>query len=129
MAPKNQKTAKKPSSKTEVKSPPEINDSPFLIDKKSGNILLKILAKPGSKTSEITGICSEGVDVKIGAPPVDGEANTELISFLSKMFGLRKSDVVLDKGSRSRNKTVIIMKDAGKSVESLESIIKANLGT
>lgn len=95
---------------------------------KFGNIVLKILAKPGSKLNGITGVTAEGeIEVKISAPPVDGEVNVELISYLSKLFGVRKSDVSLEKGSRNRYKTVMIMKDAGKSVDDIEKIVKSNI--
>lgn len=44
-------------------------------------------------------ICSDGVGVQINAPPTDGEANAELIKYLSKVLGLRKSDLSLDRVS------------------------------
>ncbi|XP_037042393.1 UPF0235 protein C15orf40 homolog [Bradysia coprophila] len=75
---------------------------------KSGNISIKILAKPGAKQNCITDITEEGVGVQIAAPPVEGEANTELIKFFSKVLGLRKSDVSLDRGSKSRSKILVI---------------------
>lgn len=37
--------------------------------------------------------------VQINAPPVEGEANTELVKYLASVLGLRKSDVSLDKVS------------------------------
>lgn len=46
-----------------------------------------------------SGISSEGIGVQINAPPVEGEANTELVKFLSKVLGIRKSDLNLDKVS------------------------------
>ena len=42
---------------------------------------------------------SEGVGVQIAAPPVDGEANAELVRYLAGVLGLRKSDVSLEKVS------------------------------
>lgn len=66
------------------------------------------MAKPGAKVNAITGIGEEMVGVQIAAPPVDGEANTTLVKFLSKVLGVKKSDVSLDKGSRSRQKTVLV---------------------
>lgn len=97
-----------------TKSTPQVNDSvkdtgPIQTDK-SGNLILQILAKPGAKQNQITDISDEGVGVQIAAPPVDGEANTELIKFLSKTFNLRKSDLSLDKGSKSRQKKIMIAK-------------------
>jgi len=49
-------------------------------------------------------IVQEGVGVAIAAPPTDGEANAELIKHLAQVLGLRKSDLTLESGSRSRNK-------------------------
>lgn len=46
--------------------------------------------------------------MQIAAPPVEGEANTELVKYMSKLLGLRKSDVTLDKGARSKNKTLVV---------------------
>lgn len=40
---------------------------------------------------------SEGVGVQIAAPPQEGQANTELLRFLSKVLQVRKSDVSLDR--------------------------------
>ncbi|XP_074651848.1 UPF0235 protein C15orf40 homolog [Tubulanus polymorphus] len=57
------------------------------------------------------GISEEGVGIQISAPPVDGEANAELVKFLSKLLQIRKSDVSLEKGSRSRVKTVMVTGD------------------
>lgn len=83
---------------------------PVYLDPKSGSVLIKILAKPGSKTNGITGIEDEGVGVQIAAPPIDGEANTELVKYLAKLLDLRKSDVSLDRGSKSRQKTIVLEK-------------------
>ncbi|XP_063216145.1 UPF0235 protein C15orf40 homolog isoform X1 [Bacillus rossius redtenbacheri] len=77
---------------------------------KNGQVVIKILAKPGSKVNGITGIDAEGVGVQINAPPVEGEANTELVKYMARVLGLRKSDVSLDRGSRSRNKTLVVSK-------------------
>ena len=42
-------------------------------------------------------ISPTGVGVRIAAPPVDGEANAELLKYMAKVLGVRKSDVTLDK--------------------------------
>lgn len=42
-------------------------------------------------------IGTDGVGVQIAAPPMDGEANAELVRFLAKALNLRKSDVSLEK--------------------------------
>ncbi|XKL64755.1 hypothetical protein PGB90_004841 [Kerria lacca] len=75
---------------------------------KNGNIILKIIAKPGAKCNKITDITDEGIGIQINAPPVDGEANSELIKFLSSLLGIKKSDVSLNQGLKSRQKTILL---------------------
>ncbi|KAM9311890.1 UPF0235 protein C15orf40 homolog [Gastrophryne carolinensis] len=73
---------------------------------KSGSITIAIHAKPGAKLNAITDVTSEAVGVAIAAPPTEGEANAELCRYLSKVLEIKKSEVVLDKGGKSREKTV-----------------------
>lgn len=75
----------------------------------------------------ITGVGAEAVEVQIGAPPMDGEANTELVKYLSKALELRKSDVSLDKGSRSREKVVLI--ETKLSCEEIRQKLSDLIGT
>lgn len=42
-------------------------------------------------------VSSEAVGVAIAAPPTDGEANSELVRYLSKVLNVKKSEIVLDK--------------------------------
>lgn len=117
-------------------------EGPVTVDKQ-GNFSIKVLAKPGSKHNGITDISSEGIGVQIAAPPVEGtyflnrnsyapkkgslwisgEANTELIKYLSKVLGLRKSDLSLDKGSKSRTKIVTVVKD-GANLDAIMEALK-----
>ncbi|XP_018017364.1 UPF0235 protein C15orf40 homolog [Hyalella azteca] len=81
--------------------------SPITLDK-SGNVVISVLAKPGAKESAITGMSEEGVGIQIAAPPQDGQANAELIKFLARVLQVRKTDVSLDKGSRARQKRILV---------------------
>ncbi|KAL0117339.1 hypothetical protein PUN28_010295 [Cardiocondyla obscurior] len=75
---------------------------------KEGNVAIKIQAKPGAKRNNITDISEETVGVAISAPPTEGEANAELIEFLASVFDVRKSNVSLKRGARSRQKEVVV---------------------
>ncbi|XP_067664845.1 UPF0235 protein C15orf40 homolog isoform X2 [Haliotis asinina] len=77
----------------------------------NNNVIVKVLAKPGAKYNGITDISPEGVGVQIAAPPMEGEANAELVKYMAKVLGVRKSDVSLDRGSKSRNKMLVITGD------------------
>lgn len=47
----------------------------------------------------VTDISEEGVGVQIAAPPVDGEANTEVVKYMASVLGLRKGNIQLDRVS------------------------------
>ena len=44
----------------------------------------------------------------IQAPPVEGEANQSCLAFLAQWFGMKKSEVVLLKGGKSRSKVFLL---------------------
>jgi len=69
-------------------------------------IRLRVRVKPRASKSRIVGIREGALEVAVAAPPVDGEANAELVSFLSKTLGLAKSAIVVVSGDTSRVKIV-----------------------
>ncbi|MCK9361397.1 DUF167 domain-containing protein [Patescibacteria group bacterium] len=69
--------------------------------------LLTVRVVPNSSKTEITGWMADGaLKIKLAAPPVDGEANRELISYLAKTLKLSKSDVEITNGQTSKKKTL-----------------------
>ncbi|XP_076676824.1 UPF0235 protein C15orf40 homolog [Andrena cerasifolii] len=98
---------------------------PVGLDKR-GNVTIKVHAKPGAKHNNVTDISDESVGVAISAPPVEGEANTELVKYLASVLGTRKSDVTLDRGSKSRQKVVVV---SGTTVEKVLEKLKGEMGT
>ncbi|CAO2613979.1 UPF0235 protein C15orf40 homolog, partial [Lemmus lemmus] len=100
----------RPVGKNQTKEPetPLPPAGPVATDPK-GCVTIAIHAKPGSKQNAVTNLTTEAVGVAIAAPPSEGEANAELCRYLSKVLELRKSDVVLDKGGKSREKVVKLL--------------------
>jgi len=84
------------------------SNTPASIYGRDGKTFIVIDAKPNSKVSSIVGVTDEGVRVNIGAPPKEGEANKELVEFLASALGVRKTDVSLDKGSKSKSKIIVV---------------------
>ncbi len=102
------KAKKKPPAKDvkEAKEPTEAVTLPKCIKSKAGVVQISVGARPNSKADEIIEICDEYIGVAIQAPPKDGEANLNLISFLSEVLGVKKTCVSIDKGSKSKCKIV-----------------------
>jgi len=69
--------------------------------------LLKILVKPNSNKSEITGIdmARNALRVNIAAPPDKDKANKEVIKFFSRLL---KKRVWIEHGLRSKEKVLRI---------------------
>lgn len=69
---------------------------------------LAVTVVPRSPKSEIVGFVGEYLKIRLAAPPVDGEANKELIKYLSKLLGISKADIRIISGASSRRKLVEI---------------------
>jgi len=69
---------------------------------------LSVKVTPSAARSEITGWRDDALQVKIAAPPEKGKANKELIDFISRTLGIKKSAVAIIKGQTSRNKIIAI---------------------
>ncbi|XP_053934248.1 UPF0235 protein C15orf40 homolog [Cuculus canorus] len=72
-------------------------------------VRVAVRAKPGARCSAVTDVTAEAVGVAIAAPPSEGEANAELCRYLSKVLEVKKSEVILEKGGKSREKVVKIL--------------------
>ncbi len=68
--------------------------------------ILKLYVQPGARKNEFIGAYGNDgrLKLKIVAPPVDGKANEEVIRFLANVFELRKNQIQLIRGHKSRNK-------------------------
>ena len=58
-------------------------------------MLLHLHAKPNARRSQLLPGHDGRWLVRLAAPPQDGQANAELISFLAELFGVAKRDVQL----------------------------------
>lgn len=72
------------------------------------DLILQCHIQPGAKRSELAGEHGERLKIRLQAPPVDGKANTELIRFLGKLFGVPRRDIQIESGELSRQKRVRI---------------------
>ncbi|NXF92706.1 CO040 protein, partial [Eubucco bourcierii] len=87
---------------------PEVAAGP-VVATGDGCVRVSVRAKPGSRCSAVTDVTAEAVGVAIAAPPSEGEANAELCRYLSKVLEVKKSEVILEKGGKSREKVVKIL--------------------
>lgn len=76
--------------------------------KPMGGIRISVRAVPNASRTEVVGRVGDAWKMKVQAVPEDGRANRELVAFLAKRFGVRKGQVSVVSGEKSRNKIVEI---------------------
>lgn len=69
-------------------------------------MLIKIKVLPKSSMNEIIGTKDGLLKIKVTAPPVEGAANAAVIKLLAQKFGLKKSQISIVQGQKSKIKTV-----------------------
>ena len=79
------------------------------IFEKQDGIMMKVHITPCSKKDEITGLHDDALNIKLSAPAVDGKANISLISFLSESFSIKKRNIKIITGEKSRTKMIKII--------------------
>ncbi len=91
--------------------------------KETGNgVIFHIHVVPKSAKNECAGIQGDAIKLKITAPPVEGQANDACIRFLSDLLGVKKNQVTIISGHKSRKKTVAIQGKGKKEIEAVFSI-------
>lgn len=79
------------------------------VSKIPDGLLLRLYIQPKAHRDHVVGVHGDELKVAITAPPVDGKANSHLITFLAKQFRVTKNQVVLVKGETSRHKQIKII--------------------
>jgi uncharacterized protein (TIGR00251 family) len=74
--------------------------------KTDDGVLIEVKVTPRSSHKGVMGVVGDVLLVRLNAPPIDGEANNQLIEILARYFMLRKSDIDIVKGLSSRRKTI-----------------------
>lgn len=82
---------------------------------------LRLRLQPRARQTAFVGPVDDVLKVQIKAPPVEGKANAELISFLAKAFGVTKKAVTIERGEKSKAKRVSIQ-NPSKSPEGLQML-------
>lgn len=82
-------------------------------------VILRVHVVPRSAKSEVAGVQGDALKLKITAPPVEGQANAECIRFISDILGIKKKQVRILSGHKSKKKTVAIEGIRRKDIEAL----------
>ena len=88
---------------------------------------LTVRVTPRARKSEVGGILEDGtVRIRIQEPPVEGKANRALVTFLSKVLGVRKNRIEIVAGQKGLDKIVAV---EAMTAEEVENRIQGYLDT
>jgi len=71
-------------------------------------IVIEVKVETRASKKGIAGVLDDVLKVKLTAPPVEGEANEQLIGVIAEAAGVRKGSVRIVRGRSSKRKTVEI---------------------
>ena len=69
---------------------------------------LRVYLQPRAARNRVVGLHGDAIKIALTAPPIEGRANTALVTFLSHFFKLPRSAVAFESGTKSRGKRVRI---------------------
>ena len=73
-----------------------------------GGVRLRLRVQPGARAEHLDGVHDNQLRLRLTAPPVDGAANTACLAFLARILGVRRSQITLQSGRKSRHKVLLI---------------------
>jgi len=82
-------------------------------------VIVEVTVQPRASRNELAGEHQGRLKVRLTAPPVEGEANSECVRFLARCLGVPKSSVEIIQGHRSRQKTLLVRGPAPEQVDAL----------
>jgi len=70
--------------------------------------LLRLRVQPRASVERLEGVRDGRVRLRLTAPPVDGAANAACLAFLAQTLGIRRAQICLQAGEKSRDKLIHI---------------------
>ncbi len=70
--------------------------------------ILPVRAQPGARKPGVQGVRNGALKLAVTAPADDGKANKALVELLSSLLGVKRSQVELVQGAKSRDKRFLI---------------------
>jgi len=82
-------------------------------------VLLTVKAVPNSSKQQLI-LRDDQLKVYVQAPAIDNKANEQIIKYLASFFSIKKRDVQILRGERSKQKQILLV---NQSVEQIKRII------
>lgn len=81
------------------------------------DLVLHLRVRPRASPEGFAGVRAGRLQVRVSAPPVDGEANERVMRVLARELAVPVSSLVLTRGVSSRDKDVLVRSAATRRAE------------
>jgi len=71
-------------------------------------LVFNVFLQPRASKNAWIGLHGNAIKIALTSPPIDGEANKQLIQFMAKRFSVKKSSISIISGAHSRHKLVSV---------------------
>lgn len=88
-----------------------------------GGVRFSVRVQPRASRTDIAGIHGDAIKIRVAAPPVEGAANQELVSFLAKQLGVARAAVRIARGETGRQKVIEV---AGVQAETVRRLVESD---
>lgn len=86
----------------------------------TGGVVIAVQVQPRASRTEYAGRHGDAIKIRLAAPPVDGEANDELVRFLARLLAVPRGNVTIESGATGKRKRVRVM---GATTESVHTAL------
>jgi uncharacterized protein len=87
---------------------------------KDGGVTFAVRVQPRATKSGVAGELDGVLKIRLAAPPIEGQANEELIRLLAELFDAPRRRIAILSGQTSKNKVVSV---SGISVDEAERVL------
>lgn len=87
---------------------------------KDGGVTFAVRVQPRAPKSGLAGEVDGVLKIRLAAPPVEGQANEELIRLLAELFDAPRRRIAILSGQTSRNKVISV---SGISIDEAERVL------
>lgn len=91
-------------------------DLSSIVSGRPDGVVLEILCQPGATRTELVGLHSDALKIRVSAAPERGQANRVLCAFVADLLGVSRGDVLVQAGTRSRRKRLLVHAQSAKDV-------------
>lgn len=90
-----------------------------------GELVIDVHVQPAARRSGVLGEHGGRLKIAVRAPPVEGQANLELLRYLGEALSVPRNSVRIVSGASGRRKSVALQADAAQALALLRALCEA----